>query len=84
MRKVGRQTATAYLFLEDGDTDLLNYFNELVLLDTSVVVEVEVLERAHKHGFLALVGSRFLAQSEPQFFLETKWVVAEKVEEENL
>ena len=56
----------------DHDTNLLDSLGELIWLDSTVIVEIEILEGLEKNGFLILDSSGLLGQLGLKGFLETK------------
>ena len=60
-----------YLSGWDHDTDLLNGLGELIRLNGSIVVEIEILEGLEEDGLFVGVTGSFLGQLLLEGFLET-------------
>ena len=64
----------------DHDTNLLDSLGELIWLDSTVIVEIEILEGLEKNGFLILDSSGLLGQLGLKGFLETKAITFMKLD----
>lgn len=62
----------AYTLGGDHNSDFLDGFSKLFGFDSSIIVEVEVLETLDEDGLLALGATGFLGQLLEQFLLKTK------------
>ena len=62
----------AYTLGGDHNSDFLDGFSKLFGFDSSIIVEVEVLETLDEDGLLALGATGFLGQLLEQFLFKTK------------
>lgn len=61
----------AYLSGGDHDTNLFDSFGEFIRFNSSIVIKIEILERFHEYGLLALGSACLLGQLVLQLSLKT-------------
>ncbi len=56
----------------DHDSDLFYSLSKLVWLDSSIVVQIKILESSHEHCLFVLVAAAFLGKLGLELSLKTK------------